>query len=175
MSMISYNASWAEVEALVKQATNALKQNDEKLFRVQANERSVTHRLGLYLEDLFPGWDVDCEYSRIGEDPSKYKKLLLPEDEGLTHFDMDGSRVYPDIVIHHRTLNTETHNLLVIEVKTAWSQVGEDQDIQKLLAFTGHYPVDQLVQYKFGLFLRFGDDGSVLDHRVFEKTASKTG
>jgi hypothetical protein len=112
---------------------------------------------------------VDCEYSRIGEDPNKYKKLILPEEGSVTDFDMDGSRVYPDIVIHHRTHPEDGENLLVIEVKTAWSQVGDKRDFQKLAAFTGHYPIEQLVCYRYGLFLKFGADATVVASKLFER------
>jgi hypothetical protein len=165
--MITVDTPWPEIEALVNQAVAKLKK-DVLLFRIHANERSITHRLALYLEEPFAGWDVDCEYSRIGEDPNKYKKLILPEEGSLTDFDMDGSRVYPDIVIHHRTLTDVRDNLLVIEAKTAWSQVGDKRDMLKLAAFTGHFPVEQLVLYRYGLFLKFGEDATVVERRPFE-------
>jgi hypothetical protein len=165
--MISVDTDWLEIEALVNQAVDELRK-DERLFRLHVNERSITHRLALYLEKPFAGWDVDCEYSRVGDDPNKYKKLILPEEGSLTDFDMDGSRVYPDIVIHHRTQTEVSDNLLVIEVKTLWSQVGDKRDMLKLAAFTGHYPVEQLVLYRYGLFLKFGEDATVVEHRLFE-------
>lgn len=165
--MIQPDAKWPEVDSLVKQALADLKR-DELLFRNHANERSITHRLAVCLESPFAGWNVDCEYSRIGEDPNKYKRLLLPSAENVTHFDMDGSRVYPDIVIHHRGPNSLEDNLLVIEVKTEWSQVSDEQDFRKLTAFTGQYPVDQWVTYRFGLFLKFDQRGDVSMSRLFE-------
>ncbi len=158
--MIQIDAKWSDVEALVKAALADLK-SDEVLFRIHANERSITHRLAVHLEKPFIGWDVDCEYSRIEEDLNKYKRLLLPSAENVTHFDMDGSRVYPDIVIHHRGHNTPSDNLLVIEAKTVWSRVSDEQDFRKLAAFTGQYPVEQLVKYKFGLFLKFDERADV--------------
>jgi hypothetical protein len=165
--MIQFDAKWPEVEALIKLALAELK-NDEVLFRIHANERSITHRLALCLEKPFTDWNVDCEYSRIGEDPNNYKRLLLPTAESVTHFDMDGSRVYPDIVIHHRGQNTLKDNLLVIEVKTEWSRVSDEQDLRKLLAFTGQYPVEQFVIYRYGLFLKFDERGEVSMSRPFE-------
>jgi hypothetical protein len=165
--MIRIDAEWSEVDVLVKAAVADLK-SDELLFRLHANERSITHRLALHLEKPFAGWKVDCEYSRIGDDPNNYKRLLLPSAENVTHFDMDGSRVYPDIVIHHRGQNTLNDNLLVIEVKTEWSRVSDEQDFRKLKAFTGRYPVEQWVTYRFGLFLKFDEQGDVSMNRLFE-------
>lgn len=165
--MIPFDSEWSDVEALVQVALAELR-SDETLFRLHANERSITHRLAVYLEQPFNGWNVDCEHSRIGEDPSNYKRLLLPSAANVNHFDMNGSRVYPDIVIHHRGQNTTSDNLLVIEVKTVWSQVSDEQDFNKLKAFTGQYPVDQFVTYRFGLFLKFNEKGEVAESQLFE-------
>ena len=60
------------VEALVDEAVQML-QADLLLFKNRAHERSITHRLAVYLERLFGGWDVDCEYNRIEDDPNSYK------------------------------------------------------------------------------------------------------
>ena len=166
--MISVDTPWTEIETLVNQAVAKLRR-DERLFNIHVNERTITHRLALYLEEPFTGWDVDCEYSRVGEDPNKYKKLILPEEGSLTDFDPDGSRVYPDIVIHHRTRMEDSENLLVIEVKTVWSQVGDNRDFQKLSAFTGQYPVEQLVLYRYGLFMKFGEDATVVASKLLER------
>jgi hypothetical protein len=37
-------------------------------------ERTLTHRLGVHLEKQFAGWDVDCDYNRLGE-----RTLRLPK------------------------------------------------------------------------------------------------
>jgi hypothetical protein len=169
--MIAIDSPWSEVESLVKRALRKMRKRDAALFQLRANERSITHRLALYLEKQFKGWNVDCEYSRIGEDPMSYKKVLLPTESGGSPFDMSGSRVYPDIVIHNRGQNGPRDNLLVIEAKTPWSQVSDDQDMHKLSAFTGHYQVKQLVQYRFGLFLKFGNDARVAHQHLFERQA----
>lgn len=45
---------------------------DAYLFEADANERSISHRLALYLEEEFPGWNVDCEYNRDQHEPNGY-------------------------------------------------------------------------------------------------------
>ena len=35
---------------------------------MDANERSLTHKLAEYLQCEFPDWHVDCEYNRHGLD-----------------------------------------------------------------------------------------------------------
>lgn len=63
-------------------ALDFLKKCDHSLFKLEAQERALSHRLAVYLESLFNGcfcpatklekiekrqmvWDVDCEYNRI--------------------------------------------------------------------------------------------------------------
>ena len=98
------------VEELLDTAVRSLYEKDSYLFEVGAHERSITHRLGLYLQELFANWDVDCEYNRDGHDP---KRIPLNE----ANYSDPGQTVYPDIIIHKRGRNGP--NLLVIEAKTA--------------------------------------------------------
>ena len=39
---------------------------DLYLLQVDANERSISHRFGMYLQQELPDYSVDCEYSRDG-------------------------------------------------------------------------------------------------------------
>ena len=157
------------IEERVEEAIEKL-QRDILLFKNHANERSITHRLAVYLECIFDEWDVDCEYNRIEDDPNNYKRLFLSEcDDGFVNvFDNEGSRVYPDIIIHHRGTNTPDDNLLVVEVKLAWSERPDDRDLRKLEAFTGQTPVDQMTFYQFGIFLKFDERGEVIDKKILE-------
>src|SRR5258707_14255159 len=43
------------------------------LFERDLGEHTLTHRLAVHLEKQFPGWDVDCDYNRLGE-----RTLRLP-------------------------------------------------------------------------------------------------
>src|SRR3981081_342037 len=36
------------------------------LFEKDLGERTMTHRLAVHIEKQFPGWDVDCDYDRLG-------------------------------------------------------------------------------------------------------------
>lgn len=166
--------SFQQIKELVFEAIDEL-QKDRLLFDNHSSERSITHRLAVYLEDRFAGWNVDCEYNRIEDDKGQFKYLFLdPEDNGqVSIFSLDGSRVFPDIVIHHRGDNGPDDNLLVIEVKVPWSQVSDSRDIRKLRAFTGHAKASQIVTYQYGLFIRFGADGQVSGSEQFERPAAK--
>jgi hypothetical protein len=46
--------------------------------------------------------------------------------------------------------------------------MSDEQDFRKLKALTGQYPVDQFVTYRFGLFLKFKENGEVAESQRFE-------
>lgn len=123
-------------------AINKLLERDIFLLQNDVNERSISHKLGCYLQELFPDWQVDCEYNRNHEDP---KRLKLPIESILSD-DTDAQTVFPDIIIHKR--NTD-ENLLVIEIKKSSSTKRGDRDLQKLHAFKNQ------LGYKCALFLKF--------------------
>jgi len=100
-----------EIKSRLISALQMLVKKDSHLLTVDANERSITHRLAVYLEGLFPGWDVDCEYNRNLETVKRLSVFKKHIDNDNDH----GSSVFPDIIIHHRGPNGE--NLVVIEAK----------------------------------------------------------
>ena len=98
------------------------------LLEKDLGERTLTHRLAVYLESRFAGWDVDCDYNRLGE-----RRLRLPRGSIVSTDDDSGKSVYPDIVVHHRAI---PENLLAIELRKADSHQPPDHDRHKLRAMT---------------------------------------
>ena len=43
------------------------------LLEKEAGERALTHRLAVHFERQFTGWEIDCEYDRLGD-----RTLRLP-------------------------------------------------------------------------------------------------
>lgn len=102
-------------------------------MKCDANERSMSHHLANYIEPLFPGWDVDCEYNRDGlNDP---KRLGLDESERTVVGDANACTVFPDIIVHHRGQSGADHNLVVIEVKKSSNKSDRSHDEWKLRAY----------------------------------------
>lgn len=130
----------AKVEEQLNVALGLLYTQDAYLLNVGANERAITHRLGMYLQDEFPDWHVDCEYNRDGHEP---KRVTLAECE----FDRE-SYVCPDIIIHKR--GCKGPNLLVIEVKAnlEMHEEGTQHDQRKLAAYKKEF------NYEYAVFLR---------------------
>jgi hypothetical protein len=124
----------------VYDALHQLLRLDGHLFEVDANERTFTHRLAMYMQQSLPTWHVDCEYNRDDHQP---KELMLPggDPDG---YDTNAQTVYPDIIVHQRG---SSNNLLVIEVKKTSSRVSDDKDFLKLREFKSQ------LGYRFALFV----------------------
>ena len=138
-----------DVQEMLFNALDKVAEEDGSLLDYDVNERSITHKLGVYLsEEVDDGWDVDVEYNRVGED--KVSKTISMENlesqisGDADSKDLDAKTVYPDVIVHKRGEPDE--NLLVIEAKKSGSP-GE-YDRKKLRSY-----VDEL-EYKFGVFVK---------------------
>ena len=98
------------------------------LFERDLGERAVTHRLAVNVEKQFPGWEVDCDYDKLGE-----RTLRLPRGSIVSTDDHFGKSIYPDIVVHQRDI---PNNLLAIEVRKATNHQPPEHDQHKLRALT---------------------------------------
>jgi hypothetical protein len=137
-----------QVKRKVRAAIELLIRKDAHLLKIDVNERSITHRLALHLQEVFKGWDIDCEYNRNRYDT---KKLIIGNDvhitvETIQSDDEQGKTVYPDIIVHHRGTD---QNLLVVEVKKTTSHVPKNFDLDKLREYK------RQLGYSHALFLNF--------------------
>jgi hypothetical protein len=98
------------------------------LFEHDLGERALTHRLAVQLERQFPGWEVDCDYDRLGA-----RTLRLPRGTIVSTDDHLAKSIYPDIVVHQREI---PNNLLAIEIRKASNHQPPEHDQQKLRALT---------------------------------------
>lgn len=151
-----------DVYSRVKKAIDELYQKDIFLLTVNAHERSISHKLAVYLEKHFDEWDVDCEYNRVGQD--QIEKALDFEEIQLCykHRQIISNKVsvYPDIVIHKRG---EMRNLLVIEVKKSGNRIGKHCDLLKLQKYK------RQLGYMFPLFIEFDTENNPPSYRVFDE------
>jgi hypothetical protein len=130
----------AEVKAKVKIAIACFRSNDSGLLdfeELELPERPISHRLGFYLQPLFGGYVVDCEYNKHLQG----RKIV------------DGKEFRPDIVVHNRM--TDADNLLMVEVKARRNIVEAkadraevEDDYEKLKKFT---KLDSDIRYKWGV------------------------
>lgn len=125
---------------LVLQAVNALLLHDRYLLEHDVNERSITHRLAIYLQEKFPDYHVDCEYNRLGDIPKVLHSVRLNPDSA----DSNAQTVFPDVIVHKRGT---ADNLLVIELKKSTSRIDRSIDGAKLVAYK------EELGYQFALFI----------------------
>jgi hypothetical protein len=134
------------------------------LFEKDLGERTLTHRLAVYLEKQFQGWEVDCDYSRLGD-----RTLRLPKGTIVSTDDHLGKSIFPDIVVHQREI---PNNLLAIEVRKASNHQPPEHDQHKLQALTDPH---LWFAYGTGIYLVLGKSSVVSDvyiGGVIDKPAS---
>jgi hypothetical protein len=117
----------AELNKLVA-ALREFYARESYLFERDLGERALTHRLAVQIEGQFSGWDVDCDYNRLGE-----RTLRLPKGTIVSTDDALGKSIYPDIVVHRRAV---PNNLLAVEVRKAANHQPVEHDRHKLKALT---------------------------------------
>lgn len=98
------------------------------LFEHDLGERTLTHRLAVHVERQFSGFEVDCNYDRLGA-----RTLRLPHGTIVSTDDHLGKSIYPDIVVHQRAI---PNNLIAIEVRKENNHQSIEHDEQKLIALT---------------------------------------
>lgn len=130
-----------EVKTALDQAIEQLIEADYEILRMDINERSISHKLALYLESFFRDWDVDCEYNRNHDDP----KRLNIRRRSIQSDDTQATTVFPDIIVHRRGTDD---NYVVIEMKKTSSQESDDYDLEKLRAFK------EQLGYRFAIFIK---------------------
>lgn len=146
---------------------------EEELFISEVGERSLTHRFAVHLDPLFEGWNVDCEYNRIGSLEQTKKIMILDKEmkdveEKLPLLNSpEAITVFPDISVHRRGFPGVEDNLLVIEVKKSTNKSKENWDLDKLKAYVN--PEEgQIFAYRFGLFLKINLNKAISKYALYE-------
>ena len=141
-----------EIEVIRKKllcSIDLLLDRDCFLLKYDVHERAISHRLALYLESHFAGFDIDCEYNNDLD--SKRGRKEVRYGEATATF-----LVYPDIIVHHRGKNGPAHNILVAEIKKTTSLSREVQhDTEKLISCTSDKQGDHL-KYSHGALITVG-------------------
>jgi hypothetical protein len=119
-----------ELELLIISALEKLIDKDRELLINDVNERTLTHRFSIYLEEHINSWkedwNIDCEYNRdasieIPDYPKKLHLIDIPQNH-IRIDDEEATTIFPDIIIHKRgQTGKQMGNLLVIEMKKSTS------------------------------------------------------
>ena len=136
----------------LKRALKNFYKKESLLVEYKVAERALTHKLAEYLQKLFPDYNVDCEYNKVGNGDSKRVSALMDANSDCPHncneCPANKCVIFPDIIVHKRGTD---ENILVIEAKTAWSTQSQNNDYNKLQALidSGEY------HYQLGVAFRF--------------------
>lgn len=142
-----------QIESILNASIDMLFEKDSQIIFESYNlhERSITHRLAIYVEQHFYNTDyiVDVEYNRMrnvyGEDVIGN---AIGKNLDLQKYGKSVSSVYPDIIVHKRDTN---NNLLEIEVKMQWKNATQDFDYLKINEY-----IEQL-DYTFGVYIELAE------------------
>lgn len=147
--------TFQEIEQKIKNALLRFYKEDSYLIDNNVHERSLTFRLGMYLQNEFPDYNVDCEYNKNYQ-TFQYNKLLSARCDKEPKFnckecgDHRKCTVFPDIIIHQRGTDK---NLLVIEAKCNANEQQIIEDCEKVQAYLD----ESTLHYQYGLFINFRD------------------
>lgn len=166
--------SWEEIEEKVNLALDTFYEKDKYFIDNDLHERSMTHKLANYLEKLFNGYDVDCEYNKNTTESKKIYDVehKIQEIKKDTEYEYkDSIAVFPDIIIHKR--GNKLKNLLVIEVKKDNAIKNnksklEEIDIFKLKAYT-----TEDLNYRYGIYINLKNSREEVVIKKFEKKRYK--
>ena len=145
--------TFQEIEQKIKNTLLLFYKEDSYLIDNNVHERSLTFRLGMYLQNEFPNWKVDCEYNKNCQ-TFQYNKLLSARCDKEPKFnckecgDHRKCTVFPDIIIHQRGTDK---NLLVIEAKCNADVLQIEKDKEKIDAYLS----EPTLRYQYGLFINF--------------------
>lgn len=142
------NYDFQDIEGNVKNSLAKLIENDGFLLKENVNERSITYRLAMYLQEEFEGYEVDCEYNRMNNGQSINIKTINYDNNNVPIDDDNAKTVFPDIIVHKRN---KPENLLVIEAKKS-NNKNLELDQKKLEIFTS---LERNFRYFYGLNLIF--------------------
>jgi len=151
------------INQIVVEALQNVLKNDPYLLEHDINEPTISHRLAVYLEGRFPGFNVDCEYNGNVDADSGRKYIHILKDiakqlgilrEGEENQEVLDRCVFPDIIVHKRGYNGSDNNLLIIEIKKSSNKNNGAWDNEKLSRFTSSEHGNRF-NYKYGLFVRF--------------------
>ena len=165
MGVSCYELEFEEIKKKVLDSINELYFKDYYIIDNDVNERSITHKLAIYLQNQFTDYDIDCEYNRNMKSP---KEIVFIETSKK-------GKVFPDIIVHKR--GEDSNNLIVFEIKKCKNDNVTDRyletkkhDIEKLKGYVNNNDEVSL-KYKYGFFLEIHKNFFILE--IYFNDASK--
>lgn len=151
-----------EIKERIKGCLSKLYTQDRILFERNEGEglceRCLVFRFGLYLQEAFPDYFVDCDFNsaRVNGNHVSGKPIMNPDGTTTNRF--------VDIIVHKRLAVGET-DFICFEIKK-WNNGNKDaenKDKQNLTILTSQYG------YKYGFYLIFGKNLQTTKWIVFHR------
>jgi len=160
-----------ELKNKVKTAIDLFLANDGELLSLAGgiHEQTISHRIAVYLEPLFNGYHVDCEYNKHG-DQKNDKKIIAnitysrqncqcqscknrsSAKNSTNNASKKDIEIRPDIIIHKKRGDKRSGNILVIEVKKKGECSFDQAKLEALTLSDGKF------KYMLGVFIWFTND-----------------
>lgn len=160
-----------KIKNKVKMAVDLFMENDIDLLEIGngVHEQSISHRIAVYLECLFRGFHVDCEYNKHGDNLKGIKNVENTMGEERkecvctsckkwikNHPDSEKIKekieIRPDIIIHKERGNKDSGNILAIEIKKEKKCLFDQAKLNALVDNSGDY------KYNLGAFIYFPEN-----------------
>lgn len=146
-----------DLKNLLINCLNLLYEDDIRLVQRRGLERSITFRLGLYINDAIKNveWINEINH-RLAETNESLKIDVEYNKNGLNSKNTPRrpNGTQPDIILHRREQNDL--NILVIEMKGWWDNRDRQIDRDKIEDFTCQ---DGEYRYGLGVFLELEQNG----------------
>ena len=177
------DAELKKLNQILEIALNNLYASDAEILENNANERSMSFRLGIYLsneitkkefadfinnsnserQELEYKLSVDSEYNRSSEETKKLNLLKFQDKVGmeLPHPQWDEVSIFPDLIVHSRM--NDFANILAIEIKKQSNRNLAEWEFDRLKLQHLTSP-EQRYQYDFGAFIVLGSKNYSIEY-----------
>lgn len=162
-----------QINDLINNAMDNLYEKDAYLIINNLSERSISHKLGKYIEDLLEGsdLDVDCEYDKDIQNGNLRKSIFVLSEQlaemkrKTSEEELTELKVIPDIIVHQRGI--VERNYLIIEIKKEYPgrTINDDFDKLKLSHFTSPN-IGNNLNYTYGVYLEIDTQTEKKSFRV---------
>jgi len=145
--------NYLKVKNKVNAALDKLYSNDIFLFEEGLCEMCINHRFAMYLQELFGGYFVDCEYNKSHQgETTGIKRVSNPRGN------------YIDIVIGKRN-GIPADDLVCFETKWGHNYNNRKKDRDNLKILTGK---DGRFDYDYGFYILFGKERKNIKIEAYE-------
>ena len=155
-----------KLKCKVRMALDLFMENDKELLTIGGgvHEQAISHRIAVYLEGLFKGLHVDCEYNKHGDGGKKVAENIrgarckcpckscsnwCGRNGNCNNCNKSIVEIRPDIIIHKKRGDERNGNIVVIEIKKKEECKFDQAKLEALTCQHGNY------KYDLGVFIYF--------------------